>query len=93
MKKSRSMIPFLCVSVILATMWAKADSQPQLSELSHQTVCTVIGTGVSLLWKNSHSIFPHSAYYATFHLWIRVSANDKANRSWGAFAQDGVDFA
>lgn len=37
--------------------------------------------------------FPDSEQYEILHLWIRVPADDKANGSWGTFAQDGVDFA
>ena len=42
-------------------------------------------------WTNSVS--PYLGQYEIFHLRIRVPADDQANGSWGAFAQDGVDFA
>lgn len=39
------------------------------------------------------AVFPYSGEYEILHLWIGVPADDQANGSWGAFAQDGMDFA
>lgn len=64
-----------------------------LGELSHRKVCVITAMCVSPLLTNSQATFPDSEQYELLHLWIRVPADDKANGSWGTFAQDGVDFA
>lgn len=84
MKKFRSTIHIPCVSVPLVTRWPQADSHPQLDELSSKSMhCHRMGCVIAT----------YLGQYEIFHLRIRVPADDQANGSWGAFAQDGVDFA
>lgn len=70
---------------------AQADSHAQLRGLSPQRARITSVMCVSRLLDKQPR--PRSEQREVLHLWVGVPADDKANGSRGALAQDGVDFA